>query len=109
MDNKEYEAIYEKDIKRINEMKIDKDLKDEILKMFDEINFHYNRIDKAFKLNNMVYDEEKEILLQNFIKQYERGEKLNKELSNYSKPWYRRVYDAFYNLLRKVYRKIRGR
>ncbi len=100
MNFNEYEEIVKKDKKLLKELKLSKEQENEINKMFDELSFHYNRIKRYNELNTKVYEEEHEILIQNFIKMCDA----NEELTNQSifKTMYRKIRSFGGKVLRKL-------
>ena len=101
----EFNDVYEKDIKKIKDLKLDKEIEKEILKMFQELEYQYKRLEKYTKLNMDVYEEQKKILLNNFIKKDADTNYLYNELTHYQKT----LMYKFYDFLRKIYRKVRPR
>ena len=103
MNFNEYEEIVKKDKKLLKELKLSKEQENEINKMFDELSFHYNRIKRYNELNTKVYEEEHEILIQNFSKMCD----LNEKLSNQS--LLKVIYRKTRSLTGKILRKLRLR
>lgn len=100
MNFNEYEEIVKNDKKILKELKLSKEQENEINKMFDELSFHYNRLKRYNELNTKVYEEEHEILIQNFIKMCDANEKLSNQ--SVFKTIYRKVRSFGGRILRKL-------
>lgn len=112
MNTKEFYDIYEKNIDTINGMKLKEEQKKEILKIMDEFQYQYKRLEKYCELNMEAYENELDIFLKNFMKKDDDVNYLYNELEqtkNKINKFKKTIFYKIYVFMVKIYRKIRGR
>lgn len=90
-----FEESYQSSIQIIESMKLSENNKKEILKIMSSLKYEHNRSNNYYQLNIETLEEEKKILLNNFIKKDKDANYLYDRIQKYENTYFYKIYKRF--------------